>query len=308
MPDTDRPTPELPTRLLLPADSRLPVGVGGVTGGPPRGDVAASPRRGVAGDEVWRDPYVSPLVALHDDRDRDAWFHFCVGHHLEFLYWEVTAHACEQAVGALERGDHAAASGWLHRVVDLVRGSAAMLWFCGAFDAEVYDPLLRTSMAAQRDDFSGDMSADFLALMTAKRALAARLPQADLPDERAAFVDAERYWYQQHGAVVLALHPGDSLLKEKVDALAHTSPDFDYARYVDSVVHSDQARHDYDDYFGVVRVAGMDAAAYWTQAVAKIDVVHHHFALPDDVRATLLRADAVLLEVVSQRLLPDGPE
>ncbi len=40
----------------------------------------------------------------------------------------------------------------------LVRGSAAMQHYCAAFDPDRHDPCLRPSMAAEHDDFSGDMS------------------------------------------------------------------------------------------------------------------------------------------------------
>ncbi|MBI1350767.1 MAG: hypothetical protein GC156_06595 [Actinomycetales bacterium] len=186
----------------------------------------------------------------------------------------------------------------------LIRGSAAMLSFCGAFDTEVYDPLLRVSMAAQRDDFSGDMSIDFLRMMKAKHALVSALGEAGLGHApiRHALSDAEKHWYAQHGEVVLALHPGDSLLKEKIDGLKRHSPDFDYKAYIDSVVRSEQATRDYDSYFGVERTDDISPADYWTQAVAKVDVVHHHFELTEADRQALLRCDALLLTIIAEQL------
>ena len=105
--------------------------------------------------------------------------------------------------------------------------------------------------------------------------------------------DAERYWYQHHGEVVLALHPGDSLLKEKIDAMSARDGDFDYHRYISTVVRGEQALADYDAYFGVERVDDMTLVDYWTQAVAKVDTVHRHFDLLPHERALLLRSDAV---------------
>lgn len=66
-------------------------------------------------------------------------------------------------------------------------------------------------------------------------------------------------------------------------------------------MHRDQARRDYDTYFGVERVETMSHADYWTQALAKVDVVHHHFRLTDEVRSRLLAADALLLSLVAEQ-------
>ncbi len=134
----------LPTRILLPADSAVPTAVVRV---PDVGGQAPA-RRGAATAETWSDPYVSPLVHIRDERDANAWFHFCHGHHLEFLYWEATIVACERATAATLEHDEDLAREWVDRICTLIRGSAAMLSFCGAFDPEVYDPLLRDSMAS----------------------------------------------------------------------------------------------------------------------------------------------------------------
>lgn len=52
-----------------------------------------------------------------------------------------------------------------------------MLHYCAAFDRVVYDPCLRPTMAGERDDFSGDMSRDFLAMMSAKELLRSALAE-----------------------------------------------------------------------------------------------------------------------------------
>lgn len=287
----------LPTRILLPRTSDLPSGT--VPEHSPH-----HARR--TGDGPWSSTYVSPLVHLRDDRDRRAWFHFCHGHHMEFLYWEATAVACQRVSTALAVDDATGVQLWMDRLDALIRGSGAMLSFCGGFDPEVYDPLLRVSMAAQRDDFSGDMSRDFLAMMHAKQALVQALTTAGDQRHRRAIIDAERYWYQHHGEVVLALHPGDSLLKEKIDAMSARDGDFDYHRYISTVVRGEQALADYDAYFGVDRADDMTLVDYWTQAVAKVDTVHRHFDLLPHERAILLRSDAVLLTVISEQLAGEG--
>lgn len=300
-PSTDPAVAPWPTRLVLPDDSCIPS--------------IATPAdhpggRGIDDDPAWLQPYVSALVHVTDERERRAWFHFCHGHHLEFLYWQATLTACDRAAAAATTGDDAALAAWMARVDALVRGSGAMLSFCGAFDPEVYDPLLRTSMAAQRDDFSGDMSADFLRMMHAKNRLKQALAGggARCAEPLAAFGAAEQYWYHHHSEVVLTLHPGDSLLKIKIDDLKARSADFDYQRYIDTVVRGEQATRDYDEYFGVTRSGTITLERYWTQALAKIDVVHHHFALEPRVRALLLRADAVLLTMVSEQLAATAVE
>ena len=45
---------------------------------------------------------MSRFVTQEQEQDRVAWSHFCTGHHVEFLYWEATALACERVVSASE--------------------------------------------------------------------------------------------------------------------------------------------------------------------------------------------------------------
>lgn len=280
----------LPTAIDLPGDSRPPTR---------RQDGRAR----LAEDGRWREPYQSRFVALPGERERIAWFHFCLGHHVEFVYWQVTALACDEAAAAARAGDAAGAARWTARVARLVRGSGAMLHYCGAFDPGVYDPCLRESMAAERDDFSGDMSRDFLAMMAAKAGLVEALSAAGhLGHQMQAFRAAERSWHRHHGEVVIALHPGKSLLREKVEQLERQSEDFDYRGYVETVVRGDTALADYDDYFGVRRRADMTLDEYWTQAVEKLALAHAHLPLHGAHRAELIRGDAALLEIVSERV------
>lgn len=161
---------------------------------------------------------MSRLVQLADDRDRVAWFHFCTGHHVEFLYWEATALACEHATSAAERGDHLAVARWLARAATLIRGSGAMLHYCAAFDPARYDPCLRPSMAAEREDFSGDMSRDFLAMMAARAQMAAALCEfgEQYTDALATLEESDGDWRRFHTEVVMSLHPGSSLLRDKL--------------------------------------------------------------------------------------------
>jgi hypothetical protein len=285
----------LPTGLALPADSRIP---------------RQRRRGGETGREEarWQQPYVSRFVRLEDERERTAWFHFCLGHHIEFLYWEATAAACEQVTAAIGHGDTGAVDRWMLRVSHLIRGSGAMLHYCGAFDPEVYDPCLRASMAAERDDFSGDMSQDFLVMMRAKAAMLDALESGTkrYGHQLQRFRAAERYWHVHHGQVVLSLHPGKSLLRERVEELRRQSESFDYRGYVEAVVHSRQALSDYDDYFGLKRDESMTIDDYWTQAVEKLAAVHRSFAMDADTRAQLMRGDAALLALVSESLEDDA--
>lgn len=251
----------------------------------------------------WREPYQSRFVTLGGEAERTAWLHFCLGHHVEFLYWQITTLACDEVSAAAARGDDAGGRGWMARVARLIRGSGAMLHYCGAFAPEVYDPCLRDSMAAERDDFSGDMSREFLRMMRAKAEMVEALTAAGhLGHQLQSFRAAERYWHRHHGQVVTALHPGKSLLREKIERLQATSDAFDYRAYVDSVVRGDAALADYDDYFGVRRSDDMTIDAYWTQAVEKLGFTHSHLALAGGHRADLMRGDATLLQIVSERL------
>lgn len=281
----------LPTGMILPADSRIPE------------TLAVREARADEG-QAWERPYVTRFIDLTGDRDRAAWFHFCTGHHVEFLYWEATALACEQVIAALGDGDTVAIDLWLGRAALLVRGSAAMLHYCAAFDPRRYDPCLRPSMAAERDDFSGDMSRDFLAMMQARARMAQALAERDTeaPAGRSALVEADDYWHRHHAEVVMSLHPGSSLLREKLARLRQERDSFDPTHYIATVVHSEAALADYDDYFGVERTAEMKIGDYWTQAIEKLAAVHRSFAMDAETRTSLMRGDGVLLAIISETL------
>jgi hypothetical protein len=233
------------------------------------------------------------FVELPDDVHVSAWLHFCHGHHIEFLYWQVTTEACERVVAGERRGDERAVAHWTDRLCALIEGSAAMLHYCADLVPDIYDPCLRASMEAERDDFSGDMSRDFLSMMAAKAELIDVLEASGHHDEDLKrFRLAERYWTRHHGQVVMELHPGQSLLREKMVALQAESDAFDYRHYVDTVVHGDES---------------MTIDEYWTQAVHKIDVVHHDFAMDAETRTHLMRGDGALLATLSESLAGDPP-
>jgi len=278
----------LPTAIVLPADSRIPI---------------LRQAGETTGDESyeWQRRFVNDFIHVENDDDRQAWFHFCLGHHMEFLYWEASRHACERAAAAIEAGDEGELERWLDRVTDLIRGSGAMLYFCGALDAETYDRCLRPSMEAARDDFSGSMSRDFLAMMKAKAALVSAL-QSARPELFERFRDAERVWFKHHADVIRLLHPGKSLLREKVARLVEEVDDFDYHGYVDQIVHGEQALNDYDAYFGVVRSENMTLDEYWTQTCEKVAAVHAGFALDAERREELMVGDAALVGTASELL------
>lgn len=123
----------LPTEIVLPVDSLLPA----------TRSMAAAAESDVA---PWQRPYVSEYLPALDDSSRRVWFHFCHGHHMEFLYWEATVLACQAATAAVTAGDGGLGH-WMTRVARLVYGSGAMLLYCAAFDPSVYDPCLRAHLA-----------------------------------------------------------------------------------------------------------------------------------------------------------------
>lgn len=281
----------LPTRIILPADARIP-------------PTLAVREARADEQQPWQQPYASRYVELAEERDRSAWFHFCTGHHVEFLYWEATTVACDRVVLAAGAGEANVVGHWLGRVATLIRGSAAMLHYCAAFDPSRYDPCLRASMAAERDDFSGDMSLDFLAMMAARARMDAALAElgGEYADGLADLGDAAGYWQRHHADVVMTLHPGSSLLRDKLARLRRERDAFDPAQYIATVVHSDQALADYDDYFGVQRSDDMKIGDYWTQAVEKLATVHGSFAMDAPTRTALMRGDGVLLAIISETL------
>lgn len=282
------------TGLVLPADARIPV------------TLAVREAREAEGQR-WQQPYVSRFVELTDEADRVAWFHFCTGHHLEFLYWEATALACDRAVSAVGDRDRAGVQHWVARVAVLVRGSAAMLHYCAAFDPSRYDPCLRPSMAAERDDFSGDMSRDFLAMMAARARLeeAMKTTGGEHSEAFAALQEADVYWHRHHAQVITSLHPGSSLLRDKLARLRREDAAFEPSHYIATVVHSEAALAACDEYFGVVRDQDMKIGDYWTQAIEKLATVHRSFAMDAGTRTALMRGDGVLLSIISETLEGD---
>ncbi len=282
---------ELPTGLTLPADARLPK------------SLAVREAR-VDEDQDWQRQFANQHLDLRDDRDVVAWFHFCTGHHVEFLYWEATAGACQHAIEAIEAGDAGLAAAWVRRIATLVAGSGALLHYCAAFDPSRYDPCLRLSMKAERDDFAGDMSRDFLAMVSVRGRLAELLDAqgAEYDEIRGVLRQADRFWMRHHGQVIRELHPGSSLLRDKLQRLQSESAEFDPEHYIASVVHSDSAMNDYDSYFGVRRVGDMMIGDYWTQAVAKLAAVHRAFAMDAETRTALMRGDGTMLAIISDNL------
>lgn len=285
----ERTTTRLPTAIKLPSDTRVPLRR-------QEGDTTGSE------SHEWQRPFTNRFIELESDADRQAWFHFCHGHQVEFLYWEASTRACEQTANALQAGNERGVERWMDRVNDLIRGSGAMLYFCGALDAETYDRCLRPSMESARDDFSGSMSRDFLAMMKAKAHLVSALEASGRQDLLRRFHDAERIWFKHHADVIHALHPGKSLLRTKVARLVEEVADFDYHGYVDDVVHGEQALTDYDSYFGVVRSEGMSLDEYWTQMLEKLALVHAGFAMDAARREELIIGDAALAGIVSEFL------
>ena len=277
------------TKIALPADGRIPTRR---QSEPSQADDA----------RIWHEPYTSDLLTLESDVDEAAWFHFCHGHHVEFLIWGTCALACERVTAAIGEGDDEEAARWLGRSAALTHGSGALLYFCGALDAETYDRCLRPGMEAERGDFSGDMSRELLSMMEAKAAMLDALTEHGDEELITGFHSAERVWYRHHGEVVRSLHPAASLLKQTVDRLTEEVEEFDYQEYLSKVVRGEQALADYDDFFGVVRTDSLTLDDYWTQALEKLAAVHHGFTMTAEQRGQLMRGDAVLLAVVSELL------
>ena len=113
---------------------------------------------------------------------------------------------------------------------------------------------------------------------------------------------------EHHTEVVTSLHPGSSLLRDKLARPRRERDAFDPSHYIATVVHSEQALADYDDYFGVLRDKDMKAGDYWTQAVEKLAAVHRGFVMDAQTRTALMRGDAVLLAVISETLAEPPPD
>ena len=151
-----RPQPLLgaPTRIRVPPRRTTVASVTRtLTETGPRDESAGEPRARSWGEDdrpAWAGPARTGAIPL--------WFHFCAGHHVEFLYWQATLLAGERVISAAENADKDVVEHWLARAAELIHGSGAMLHYCATVDPARYDPCLRPSMAAERDDFSRTLS------------------------------------------------------------------------------------------------------------------------------------------------------
>ena len=122
----------------------------------------------------------------------------------------------------------------------------------------------------------------------------------------AAFEDSDGYRRRRHTEVVMSLHPGSSLLRDKLARMRREQEAFDPSHYIATVVHSEQALADYDDYFGVLRRGDVKLGDYWTQAVEKLAAVHRGFVMDAETRTALMRGDAALLAIISETLVAES--
>jgi hypothetical protein len=300
----DAAEPNLVFGIELQADCRVPVHAPGTQ----VQTVSPSPR--------WRQGFESALLQPKTDEERSAWFLWCQGHHHVFLYWQVMTLLCEQATAALDQGDFHQAVLLVGRVATLTRGNAAAMIHCGSVEPGVYNRFLRPSMARARPDFSAASSADLLVMVTAKARLLEVLHRAEkagtspLAQAEADLHRAERYWSQRHAEIIARLHPGHSLLQEKIESLAFSGTRIDYQIYIDRIIHAQSARDDYDHYFGVARSPRLTLEAYWTMALSKLERIHRQLALPAPALRWLMQGDSLLLAVISEQLsqeLAGGP-
>jgi hypothetical protein len=257
---------------------------------------------------LWRQRFEPALVQPTTDDERHAWHHWCQGHHHVFLYWQVTTLVCEQATAALDQGDLKQAVRGARQVATLTRGTAAAMINCGSFEPGVYNRFLRPSMIKAREDFSAASSADLLVMVTAKARLLEALHRAEkngapaLALAEADLHQAERYWHQRHAEIISRLHPGHSLLQEKIESLAASGTRIDYQAYINRIIHAQRAKDDYDRYFGVVRSPRMTLEDYWTMALSKLERIHRRLHLPPTILRWLMQGDSLLLAVISEQL------
>jgi hypothetical protein len=282
--------------IELQANCKLPVHAPGA----PVQPLPALPR--------WRQPFASALVQPKTEEEHLAWYCWCQGHHHVFLYWQVTTLVCEQATAALDQGDLEQAVRLTGRVATLTRGNAAAMIHCGSVERGVYDCFLRPSMMKARGDFSAASSADLLVMVSAKARLLEALHRAEkkgapaLAQAEADLHQAERFWHQRHAEIIARLHPGHSLLQEKIESLAASGTRIDYQAYIERIIHAQRARDDYDRYFGVVRRPAMTLEDYWTMALNKLEHLHHRLDLPPTILRWLMQGDSLLLAVISEQL------
>jgi hypothetical protein len=173
-----------------------------------------------------RDPVLS---SAPDPVDRLFWFRWITGHQTTFILWQLLARAVKQGAG----GDEvAAAQQDACRI--FVRGYSAMLLYTGSCPREVYQQVVRPSMALQHPGFSGAWARDFWPVRGLIRTDGAEPPDCALARECALNVLI-------HGGIAEKLVPGgQSLLNETAGR-----PDIAWRRSTLAVL--------YDTYFLTLR-------------------------------------------------------
>jgi L-tyrosine peroxygenase len=104
------------------------------------------------------EPRISPATTT-EEIERLFWFRWITGHHMSFILWRLLADAsAELAEGT---GDPDALS---HAIVEYAHGYSSMLLYTGSPTREVYNEVIRPSMARTHSAFSGTWSADYAAV------------------------------------------------------------------------------------------------------------------------------------------------
>jgi hypothetical protein len=163
-------------------------------------------------------------------------------------------------------------------------------------------------MMSIRDDFSALSSPDFLAMQSRKQKLLNFIDDSALQfspqisDALQFYRDAERFWQNQHRLIAERLHPGDSLLQEKIKTLVKQGDQISMKDYVKNFVESTTAQQQNDAYFGITRIKDLSLEDYWKQAVSKIDLNQMHNELSPEFHKMMVAGNAELLTIIATGL------
>ncbi len=285
-------------KIVLPADCRIPT-------------VRDTESKTTQTQQKWLELFDTKYINPKTDEEHHAWFHWCNGHHHTFLYWQIESYACEQVTNYLGERNVEQAVFWLKRAAKLVRGTTAVMINCGEFNPHIYDGFIRPAMKALREDFSADSSVDFLTQFKTKLKMLNAIKDFTPNEQKDGmllkkaeddFHDAEKYWMHKHIEITHKLHPGDSLLQEKLKHMADQGVHVHYNTYLINVVESREAEADYDHFFGVERTTDMTFESYWSQALNKLYLAHQDLHTTQEITHGIMQGDSLLMTIISEQL------
>lgn len=263
--------------------------------------------------EIFKPEFIKPVTS----GERRAMFHWIVGHHLLFIQWELMTECCNQAAVALEEQRFSAALFWLNRATTITKASIAAMEFSGDFSPDLYKDFIRPAMTRVREDFAGGSSLDYYRYSLAVKNLGATFAQTNMATELSAIAEAMQAlkeaghaWFKRHIAVAENLQPDmDSLLQKEIRNIAQSGQKVSREKYMNEIIRSPDAQHDYDTFFGVTRPEVMfieDFNHFLDYTLNAVNKTLRFSSLTLESRKWLKAGEIVMREIAEEAIDPEG--